>query len=223
MTAGYGKSVNSGLIPDKFPYYKETKAMEYDPEKAKTMLDSLGFKDVDGDGFRELPNGSKFSPEILVQSSNDESVRASELIKAYLAAAGIDLKIKLVDSPTFWDIIEKKREHEMMLGGLPFWATQDWKGYYTSIMDPRNYGWANINDSAFQSIADGIGMAKDESTKKEFVEKLQNYYSENLPAIPLYSMDFIQPYNKKYEGYVTHPIWGVLSLGTYMGLHESGE
>lgn len=223
MTAGYGKAVNSGLIPDKFEYYIETKPMEYDLDKAKTMLDRLGFKDIDGDGFRETPDGSKFNPELLVKSSNDESVRSSELIRNYLASAGIDLKIKLVDNPTYWDIVEEKREHEMMLCGLPFWSSQDWKGYYTSIMDARNYGWANINDPAFQSIADSIGMAKDDGKREELVGELQNYYSEELPVIPLYSMDFIQPYDKKYEGYVTHPIWGVLSLGTFVELHESGE
>jgi peptide/nickel transport system substrate-binding protein len=223
MTAGYGKTVNSGLIPEKFEYFIETKPMEYNLDKAKAQLDSLGFEDKDGDGFREMPDGSKFNPELLVQASNSESVRSSELIKDYLEAAGIDLKIKLVDNPTFWDTVEEKKGHEMMLGGLPFWATQDWKGYYTSIMDPRNYGWANVDDPAFQSIADGIGMTMDDSKRGELVGELQNYYSEELPVIPLYSMDFIQPYDKKYEGFVTHPIWGVLSLGTFKGLHESDE
>ena len=66
-------------------------------------------------------------------------------------------------------------------------------------------------------------MAKDDGRREELVGELQNYYSEELPVIPLYSMDFIQPYDKKYEGYVTHPIWGVLSLGTFVELHESGE
>jgi peptide/nickel transport system substrate-binding protein len=111
----------------------------------------------------------------------------------------------------------------MILGGLPFWTIKGYKGYYTSIMDSRNYGWANINDPAYQSIADSLGTTMDEDKKEKLVEEIQNYYSENLPVIPLYSMDFIQPYDKKYEGYVEHPMWGVLSLGTFMNLHESGE
>jgi len=223
MTAGYGKIPTSGLVLESTKYYIETRPMEYDVEKAKTMLDTLGFKDIDDDGFREMPDGSKFNPELLVESSNDESVRASELIKKDLDAVGIDLKIKLADDPTYWDIVEEKREHEMMLGGLAFWTTKGYKGYYTSIMDSRNYGWANINDTAYQSIADNLGTTMDESEREKLVEEIQNYYSNELPAIPLYSMDFIQPYNKKYEGYVTHPMWGVLSLGTFMNLHESDE
>lgn len=221
MTAGYGKKTNSGLVLESTKYYIETRPMEYDAEKAKTLLDGLGYKDIDDDGFREMPDGSKFDPEILVESSNDDSVRASELIKKDFEAIGIDLTIKLADDSAYWDIVEKKREHEMMLSGLPFWTTKGYKGYYTSVMDSRNYGWANINDTAYHAIADELGTTLDDSQKEKLVEEIQNYYSENLPAIPLYSMDFIQPYNKKYEGYVTHPMWGVLSLGTFMGLHKS--
>ena len=37
---------------------------EYDPAKANALLDEVGLKDVDGDGFRELPNGSPFAMNI---------------------------------------------------------------------------------------------------------------------------------------------------------------
>ena len=31
---------------------------EYDPERAKQLLDKVGLKDVNGDGWREMPDGS---------------------------------------------------------------------------------------------------------------------------------------------------------------------
>ena len=42
--------------------------MEYNPDKAKQMLDELGVKDTDGDGLRELPNGKKLALRIDVQA-----------------------------------------------------------------------------------------------------------------------------------------------------------
>jgi peptide/nickel transport system substrate-binding protein len=220
MTGEYGKTPNSGLINEHSKYYIETRPMEYDIEKAILMLDNLGFNDIDGDGFRELPDGSEFNPELLVQSSNDAFVRLSELIKKDLGAVGIDLRIKVVDSTTYWAITGEKG-HDMMLSGLPFWALKCDKGYYTCAMDSRSMGWANIDDPAYQSIADDLRTAMDENEIEKLVEEIQKYYSDELPVIPLYSMDFFQPYSNKYEGYVTHPIWGVLSNGTFMGLHEA--
>jgi peptide/nickel transport system substrate-binding protein len=43
-------------------YYKKAREayIAYDPEKSKALLDEIGMKDVDGDGWREYPDGSKF-------------------------------------------------------------------------------------------------------------------------------------------------------------------
>ena len=41
-----------------------TSYLKYDPDKAKQLLDELNVKDTDGDGWRELPDGSKLSLEI---------------------------------------------------------------------------------------------------------------------------------------------------------------
>jgi ABC-type transport system substrate-binding protein len=40
---------------------------DYDPSRAKALLDVYGFKDVDGDGYRERPDGSPLSIQIATQ------------------------------------------------------------------------------------------------------------------------------------------------------------
>ncbi|UZN00359.1 ABC transporter substrate-binding protein [Lysinibacillus sp. MHQ-1] len=51
----------NSLIPPVFAsYYDATlEGYNYDPEKAKELLDKAGFKDVDGDGIREDKDGKK--------------------------------------------------------------------------------------------------------------------------------------------------------------------
>ena len=47
--------------------------VKYDPAKAKALLDELGVKDKDGDGYRELPNGKKLTIRIdYPADTNDE-------------------------------------------------------------------------------------------------------------------------------------------------------
>jgi peptide/nickel transport system substrate-binding protein len=53
--------MGASFSPDS-PYFEESVGKlysEYDPEKAKKILDDAGIKDRDGDGIRELPTGEK--------------------------------------------------------------------------------------------------------------------------------------------------------------------
>ncbi len=54
---GYASEINSfaikKIIGCLFADPKELNDYKYDPEKAKKILDKLGYKDRDGDGFRE--------------------------------------------------------------------------------------------------------------------------------------------------------------------------
>jgi ABC-type transport system substrate-binding protein len=61
---------------------------DYDPARAKALLDLFGYKDVDGDGFRERPDGSRLSIEIATQS-NQFNRQFNELWQKDFAAVGI--------------------------------------------------------------------------------------------------------------------------------------
>ncbi len=61
----------------------------YDPAKAKSMLDAIGVKDVNGDGKRELPNGAKLQLEVNLDVAVPDYVSTCELVKGYWDAVGI--------------------------------------------------------------------------------------------------------------------------------------
>ncbi len=61
-------------------YKKQRDAyVEYDPEKAKALLDEIGMKDVDGDGFREMPDGSKY--ELRVDNAADAGTECLSVLE----------------------------------------------------------------------------------------------------------------------------------------------
>jgi peptide/nickel transport system substrate-binding protein len=68
---------------------------EYDPDGAKAMLDSIGMVDVDGDGFRELPNGDKIvlNMQFATQGIGGEVV---ELVAQNWADVGVQTAVKEV-------------------------------------------------------------------------------------------------------------------------------
>ncbi|MFQ5437962.1 MAG: ABC transporter substrate-binding protein [Paracoccaceae bacterium] len=73
----------------------ENYAAEYDPAKAKALLDEVGLKDTDGDGFRELPNGAKLvlNMQFATQGIPGQVV---ELTAQYWSDVGIQTSVKEV-------------------------------------------------------------------------------------------------------------------------------
>ena len=68
---------------------------QYDPDLANAKLDEIGMMDVDGDGIRELPDGS---PLVLNMNFSTQGVAGQlvELVAQYWAEVGISSNVKEV-------------------------------------------------------------------------------------------------------------------------------
>ena len=53
VLSNFGKVVESPILPDIYGFREPEKIYQFDIEKAKEVLEKIGFKDEDGDGFRE--------------------------------------------------------------------------------------------------------------------------------------------------------------------------
>ena len=98
IPAGYSFAPSS-------PYYSEESSLaysQYDPEKAASLLDAAGYRDRDGDGFRELKDGRRFEFILDVRISQTD---ICELVIEHWRAIGI--KVHLF--PAIRDILEVRR------------------------------------------------------------------------------------------------------------------
>jgi len=86
-----GFSPKPAFVSDKWQSYMT----EFDAAGANARLDAMGMKDVDGDGFRELPNGDKLviNMNFATQGIAGQTV---ELVAQYWADVGIQSVVKEV-------------------------------------------------------------------------------------------------------------------------------
>lgn len=76
---------------------------EYDPDRARELLDSIGLTDSDGDGVRELPNGDPLAFEIMYTDAVFlQPVTLHELVASFWAEVGVDATIDSVGGSSFW-------------------------------------------------------------------------------------------------------------------------
>ena len=112
---------------------------QYDPAAARALLDRFGYKDRDGDGYRETPEGK---PLTLVKgSTTDAAARSSdELWKRNMDAIGI----RITFLKNKWPELNKMTEAgQMMMWGLGWIANiPDGDPFYSYLVS-RNIGTSN--------------------------------------------------------------------------------
>ncbi|MEO8154431.1 MAG: ABC transporter substrate-binding protein [Rhizobacter sp.] len=114
---------------------------DYDPARAKALLDLYGYLDRDGDGWRERPNGE---PLVLELSSQpDQSSRQlDELMQKNLAAVGLRLVIKKAKWPE-----NNKAAHagKLMMWGVAWGADNPDGETFLGLGYGPNKGGANYS------------------------------------------------------------------------------
>ncbi len=221
FTAGYGTIPDAGFITEGMLYHTDTRKLSYDVNRSKSMLDSAGFKDTNGDGIREAPDGSAFEPELLVSSNSPSRVRAAEMVEKYFKDVGVGIKIKTVDTNTFGNTMDVEKTFDMAISGTTVWGMIMGAGYGSGYIDTRYYGWSMVSDPEYQSIVDQLKLTQDKDKRKALAVDIQNYYAEEMPQIALYSMDVIQPVNTKYEGWEYNVVYGLMNYDTLFNLHKA--
>ena len=103
-TGGYGPKTREFHRGEGAQVYKSWRDswVDFDPEKAKSMLDAIGVVDKDGDGKRELPNGDKLVVRLDYPAdvaTSSEHMQKNEILKKSWDAIGIDTRLSPV-APT---------------------------------------------------------------------------------------------------------------------------
>jgi oligopeptide transport system substrate-binding protein len=96
-----------------------TNEQEYNPERAKALLDMFGYLDKDGDGWREMPDGRPISLEYKYQSGEQEKRQQAELWAKNLAAVGIRMTAV---SQQFIDLLKDRKVGKFQMSLLAWIA-----------------------------------------------------------------------------------------------------
>ncbi len=96
----YGEAnVMQATIPPTSQFFKPEYAeafVAYDPAKANALLDEIGMVDTDGDGWREMPNGEPFNPELVHAPIGIDPAPVVELWKPMFDDIGLEIEIKAI-------------------------------------------------------------------------------------------------------------------------------
>ena len=171
---------------------------EYNPEKAAQLLDAAGYKDVDGDGFRENPDGSAIDFNIHVVNGWTDWVQTVQMTTEYLAEIGIKANTQAVD----WSVYDSALKEGTYEASINWSVTNNvdpilaYRDYFHPSREGQswhtNHGKASAEMGA---LVDEYGQTVDAARRGEILATLMEYTAEELPFVPLFSNPTWYQYN----------------------------
>ncbi|USH04479.1 ABC transporter substrate-binding protein [Grimontia kaedaensis] len=188
----------------------------FNQDKAKALLDEAGVKDVDGDGYRDNPDGSKLEFNIEVVNGWTDWIQVVQMVTEFYDEVGIKSNVKTVDWAVY-DSNLKQSNYDVainwsMVATNPIIAYQEY--FSTSRVGNSWHAGHGVNDPDIDALIDSFGQTGSPEEQKAILDKLQVFTAENLPFIPLFSNPtWFQYSTKKVDGWPTkenpyvQPVW----------------
>ncbi len=198
------------------PYVCDIPRPKFDPEAAKALLESAGWKDTNGDGIRECdtctsaPHGTPMKVELSIYSEYGEPLDLTQqLIGEMLKAIGIDASLSSVQGSVMWAdyasggleqngnfSLDMYDDGYAGLDPLPFVQ----KYYASSSAEPDN-GWnvGRWKNAEFDALV-SQAVTIDEAKRKQVFCQMAQILDKELPQILLFSTINADAYANRLAG-----------------------
>ena len=178
---------------------------DYDPARAKALLDTFGYIDRDGDGWREQPDGKPL--QLVMASVSSQLARnADELWKKNMNAVGIRIDFR---KGKFQELIRDSRAGKLMM------FSSGWSGpmpdgeYFLGILYGPNAGQSNqsrFDLPEFNRLFAQASQITDGPERERLYRELNRWLFAYAPLRPMVTPIETALMHARVTGYRNHPV-----------------
>ena len=173
-----------GPLAEDHPYFDEKLLpIEYDPEKAKSMLEAAGW-----DSNREL--------QVLVSTGNEVREKSAILIQQDLQKIGIKTKIQTLDFPT---LLTNARNGDYDLCFIGSSGSVDPSESVPNVTAGYMNNFAQLSDPTLGQIGESGAKEITFEARKKIYDQYQEELFKQMPMAFLYHTNDLFAYNEKLE------------------------
>jgi len=219
----YGKArPGTTEIPDGWANNPDVKPTEYNPEKAKQLLEAAGWK-PGADGIREK-DGTRLRLKITTTTGNKLREMVEQVLVAQLKDVGIEFYIENVPSSVLFgswsnDADRKKGRYDILMytTGPGIDPHQQYEGYFHSKNIPTEanggsgYNYTRHRDAELDKWLDLAGKAPSLEKRAEAYRKAQARVAEIVPHIYLYRRVNVHAFRNNVKGWIPNG-YGIIDV-----------
>lgn len=186
------------LIPNGLgPFYNDSlQDYAYDVALANQILDDAGYVDADGDGVRDMPDGSR-SLTFRMSYPNDstDAPRESELLKEMWTEVGVAVEIQPLDPDALTAVCCPAFDFDIILWG---WGSDPDPGFLLSVMlteeIPTGNSETGYSNPAYDELYAQQAVELDFDKRVEIIWEMQRIVFEDVVYIIPYYDQTVQAY-----------------------------
>lgn len=206
---GFGRSTpcETFVHPSQPQYNKDLVPYAYDLDKARTLLDEAGWKDSDGDGFRDKTiNGEKvkLSLDFKIPSGNKGREQTGILLKEDLKKVGIDLTITAREWSVYLQDMDKKN-FETTYGAFTMSSTMsDPKQlWHTSAQVTGGSNSSSFGDAKSDKLIDDLRSDLNTESRIAKYKQLEQMVHDEIPCVFMFIPANRLGINKRWDAKLT--------------------
>lgn len=172
----------------------------YDPEKAKSLLESAGWVDSNGDGIREK-NGKKLSFKVSYPTGSPTTDQIIAYYQEAWKAVGADMEPAGVEFPQLVEIITSTFDFDIALLGFNWDATGNQGAMYNCDQYKVGFNFSKYCNPKVDELNKAAKKELDLEKRKQLLIQSMNIVNNDLPVAITHFVNDKTGYSKRLQNY----------------------
>jgi peptide/nickel transport system substrate-binding protein len=194
---GFVRPADSVLPPESWAYNADVPHYDYDPERARHLLDAAGYPAVSGTRFH-----------LTMKTSTEESTRLlAAVLQQQLHEVQIALDIRSFEFATFFSDVTKGQFQMYSLRWIGGNEDPDIFEYafHSDKFTPHGANRSFYSNPRLDALIDQARKELDQNTRKQLYAEVQQILAEDLPYINLWYFDNVVVHSRRVSNLALNP------------------
>ena len=196
------------LIPDGLGHWYNNTLQDYafNVEQANQILDDAGYLDADGDGVRDMPDGSRaLNFRMYWPSDSIDAPRMAELLSEMWGEVGVTLELQAIDPDALTTECCPAFDFDIILWG---WSSDPDPNLLLSVYStgeiPNGTNETGYSNPAYDELHVQQGVELNLEKRRDLVWQMQQIVFDDVAYIIPYYEQAVQAYRvDKFTGWIT--------------------
>ena len=155
----------------------------YDPKSAESLLDEAGYKDTDGDGFRESPDGEQINLRFVYYTGRPEQQIVVEATQADMEKIGIKVTPEVHDTQKVMDM-QQTGDYDLLCMSINLMNCGDPENQInTYFCEGGSYNATGYDSTEFNNLMKKVHVTADPDERKDLVKQAEQVLLDDAVAI----------------------------------------